>query len=468
MKPRRLDAGPLALGAVLAAGAALRLARLSEVCPLGDEYMQFFAALQPTARGFFDVIRGNPHHMIVDPLTTFAAARLATGPGWLRLPSVAWGLAAIAGVWTLAADARGPRRAAAAALLLAVSSMHVEWSRRADFYALCCALAVAASALLLRALAGRASWTAYGACAGAFAVSHPHAVLVAAVHGAFLALEPPGPARRRALLAWARSWLAAALCAAGALAFLGVGWLSPSRLSFWNARGPGDVLAFLARLPGQFAASSEILNAAGAWRAVSAAAGAAAAALYAASLWAALRGRSDRLGRLCHVAVVLGTAAILASDRLFHMYMAPRQFIWILPFFLLGVVDGAERALVRPERLAAALAAAALACGGAAVRATNALASFGLERERVAAVLSSGSREGDAIVFDDPLVAHGLLYHLDRASFAQAPAFREVTGARLPSGAEIVVGERAGKAAPRTWRVTGTLDDLSVYLPEGG
>jgi len=110
--------------------------------------------------------------------------------GWLGVPLTWWAFR----------RAAGDRAAAAAALLVAVSSWHLYWSQNARFYTLSQDLVLLASGLGLRALWGR-SWTLLVLSLGCFtlaALGHPTAALTAGgfLGGVFVATalgcRPPG------------------------------------------------------------------------------------------------------------------------------------------------------------------------------------------------------------------------------------------------------------------------------------
>ncbi len=99
---------------------------------------------------------------------------------WLRFPPALLGCLVVPLTWWAFRPFAGGRAAAAAALLLAVSSWHVYWSQNARFYTLAQALALVGGALVLRGL-----WRGSGArcIAGvvvslAAAAAHPSAAFL--------------------------------------------------------------------------------------------------------------------------------------------------------------------------------------------------------------------------------------------------------------------------------------------------
>ena len=57
-------------------GGLLRLHAIGEIAPVQDEYYQIFAAVKfDGLRDFLELLRRNPLHVLVDPLSTFVMAR---------------------------------------------------------------------------------------------------------------------------------------------------------------------------------------------------------------------------------------------------------------------------------------------------------------------------------------------------------------------------------------------------------
>jgi uncharacterized membrane protein len=111
-----------------------------------------------------------------------AAPRLAIDEAWIRLPTVACGVATI-GVAGLAARAAfGPAAGVLAALLLATNPYHVRYSQEARMYALTTLLAAATILFLVRTLrgGGRRDAVACGVVAAAAVYAHYYAFLVLA------------------------------------------------------------------------------------------------------------------------------------------------------------------------------------------------------------------------------------------------------------------------------------------------
>lgn len=460
----------MTLAALLLLALLLRAPALSGTAILGDEYMQIYAALaHPALDAFLAHIRHNPHHVLLDPLSTWLLARTGESVVWARLPSLLWGLAGVWGLFRLGGRDGRTFLGAAAAAALAVSSMHAEWSVRANFYTAAAALAVWQTILLLELERAPARRGRYALCAAVFLHAHPYAVLVAALHGLRLALE----GRRDALKSWAWSW------AAAGVAFLPWFLWSTRRavrfdgLNFWGEAGFSGALRFLAEAPLHLASVSEAAPPGGS--AVRLAQLALAAAFAGLWIYSRLPGKDRPESPALSAARLFfpaGLVLVVATDYAFNMYLAPRQLIWVLPFYLLEVAAGAERAAARVPRSAAAVAGALLLAGlicvrAAAVRAQNA---EGDQLRRVVAAVADACRPGDVLAFEHDLTAHAFLFHLDRAAFARVPGFRD-----LPDGltadcgggkAEIRIAEEP-EAEREAWLFRGRLENFTVTAPPG-
>ncbi len=116
--------------AILALGVGLRVWNLSAV------HVEHFDEGVYASNLWFDddqFARYPDRHFFAPPLLSkleeFSQVFLGTGAWGVMLPSLALGILSIALVWRLARDWAGPRAAIAAAFLLAVSPMHVAYSR---------------------------------------------------------------------------------------------------------------------------------------------------------------------------------------------------------------------------------------------------------------------------------------------------------------------------------------------------
>lgn len=450
------------LPAVVAGALVLRLPSLLTAPPLGDEYMQFYTALSRRSLGAFLASRGNPHHLLLDPLSTWLLARIGDSPALLRTPSLLWGLAAVWGLGVLGARAGRPRAGVWAALALAASCMHADWSIRCDFYAALSAAAVWSSVFLLDLERDRGRWPAYLACAAVFLHLHPYAALVAAIHGAHLSLRRNGEALR----AWAACWGAAAVSFIPWFSWAARYAVRAHELDFWGRLGEG-LPSFLLHLPLHLAAVSEAAPAAAGVRLFLLRGLAAACFLF----WIAsrVRARAEPPApalALARLFLPLGLTAVVASDYAFHMYLAPRQLIFVLPFLLLeAAFEADDLALLRP-RLVRSIGGA-LVGGCVLARAFEARdeAADGERLNKVFAAVSAACRPGDSFSFDDTLTPMVFLYHLDRPEFSRSSQFRgERRSLRLPCADP---GRTRDPGPGMTWRIEGPPEDFTVLPPSG-
>jgi len=148
--------------------------------------------------------------------------RKALPPGEtpIRLFTALFGLLSLAGIGWIARDLGGPRAAAAAILIAALSPMHWLYSTEARPYALFLALSAFSTLFFLRALRGRArNWIPFALCSALNLLTHYFAVFLLIAQGAaWLAAllparsnAPDGAARRRAALFGAIAFAAALL-----------------------------------------------------------------------------------------------------------------------------------------------------------------------------------------------------------------------------------------------------------------
>ena len=165
---------------ILLLGFALRLYHLAHLSVWLDESHSIFAA-----------------HLALPELLQFVASRshpplyFLQLHGWIvlgdsefvvRFLSVVWGMVGIAALYALGRRFLGVRTGTLAALLLAVSPIHVWHSQDARMYTLLLSLAILSSYFLLRALTASrpALWLAYGLLAAGTLYTHNTAALTLA------------------------------------------------------------------------------------------------------------------------------------------------------------------------------------------------------------------------------------------------------------------------------------------------
>lgn len=159
LRPARLL--PLVL-AVLLVGAALRLANLGAWSFWVDEV----ASLNISAASAADIFRhAQEFHPPLYYLLLHGWQGLAAGEAWQRLPSALAGVLAMGLIWRIGASWGDEAMGVLALGLLAVSPLHIWYSREARMYALACLFALAAAFCAARLLRGRDSRYAIGLAA---------------------------------------------------------------------------------------------------------------------------------------------------------------------------------------------------------------------------------------------------------------------------------------------------------------
>ena len=235
--------------AVLAIAAALRFIGLGSKSLWLDEIMSVRLARMPTLRDTVREVAAYDVHPPLYPIVHHAwmrrggaasGAGARPGEGFARVPSAAFGVAAVGVVYLLARRLQGHRAGLAAAGLLAVSSYHIYCSQEARNYSLVVLLTLLLSWLLVVLVQSREktpvwAWAAYALVGAACLYTFTMSALLIACHAAlFLGLGRRG----------ARN----VLCGAGALAFIGVAFLpwwpvlrrATARMD-WIARTQGTV-----------------------------------------------------------------------------------------------------------------------------------------------------------------------------------------------------------------------------------
>lgn len=456
---------------------ALRLRGLGSIYPVNDEFMQFYEALRPLGwRGFLDLLSHNPHHVLIDPVTTRLAAGISNSLWAMRLPSA---LAGALGAWLtcrLGAREGRPLLGLAAGLLLSVSLLHLDWSRRADFYALLTMVSIWSAIDLFAVLDRPASWPRLTLSCAIFLYSHPYAVLTACFHALFAFLTVAKPRRREALAAVFKAWIVAALLFLPWFIFSTKALLDPSLFDFRGNPATLGFAEFLAGLPAALAQSPE----AGFIPAWARAAFAAAYAFgWASSLIALPREKPSRLAVFSHAILVFGFTAVVAADLRYHYYLAHRQLLWLLPFYLIAVADGwsrlAERASLRRALLAAAVLGGGLLAGG--VTRWQEARSAGMER--LIGQMDLALTGGDALAFGNDQLAAGFLFSFDRDAFTRIPDMRLARGMMTYEFPKDFTASRGGPTFPvstgapcaqdaRAWVLCGSVYDTIVLPPADG
>lgn len=201
----------LVAAVVLAAG--LRLAFLGHKSLWLDEAATYSLCHLPW-REFFRAWWAHEANMTAYYALERLWLHLGTSEWMLRLPSALFGIASVAALYAVTNRLLSRDSARIAALLLSVNPTHLEYSQEARSYAMAVFLVIAATWLLVRAVASDRwhFWIGYLLVGGLSVYAHFFAALVLAAH--FLALVIARRSIRwpRALLAFAAL---AVLCAPG-------------------------------------------------------------------------------------------------------------------------------------------------------------------------------------------------------------------------------------------------------------
>lgn len=174
-------AGGSSLAAIMGLALALRLYHLGHPSLWVDEAVYLRHALNPLADLVPQMLQHGENH----PPLYFALlhAQLALGrllqtdsslsEGWIRLPSVIFGVAAVGLVYLLANEMLRERRAAlVAAGFMAISTYQVMYSQEARMYAMAVALGLASTCFFWRAMRDDRGWTAYTLATAACAYTY--------------------------------------------------------------------------------------------------------------------------------------------------------------------------------------------------------------------------------------------------------------------------------------------------------
>lgn len=135
---------------VLAVAAGLRLYHLGAESLWLDEIGQALVAQQPLSA----ILDGVKHHhgaAPLDYLVTAVTVRISHNEWVLRLPSVLWGVLSVYWLYRLGRQAHSDMAGLIAAFLLAISPLHISYSREVRFYALFVLITLMATDALWRA-----------------------------------------------------------------------------------------------------------------------------------------------------------------------------------------------------------------------------------------------------------------------------------------------------------------------------
>jgi 4-amino-4-deoxy-L-arabinose transferase-like glycosyltransferase len=179
---------------ILVIGLGLRLFSLGQHSFWLDETGVAISAAQPTLGGALHIARTHVSAMPLDYVVAWGMGRVSLAEGWLRLPAVIWGTAALWVGYGLFRRLLGDEQALIATAFMAVHPVLVQLSQELRFYAALLFFSLLGLALLLRALSrgDLASWLWATAVVALGAYFHIFIVLVYVTAGLYALLCAPG------------------------------------------------------------------------------------------------------------------------------------------------------------------------------------------------------------------------------------------------------------------------------------
>jgi dolichyl-phosphate-mannose-protein mannosyltransferase len=141
--------------AIVFLGFALRYCEVGKDSFWLDEAGQALAAIQPHLSDTFTIVRQHAGAMPLDYLVSRFVASFTLDEKFMRLPSVVWGTLSIIAFFLLVREMNIPRARPVsflAAVLLALSPVHIQYSQEMRFYAALVFFYVASTLLLIRAI----------------------------------------------------------------------------------------------------------------------------------------------------------------------------------------------------------------------------------------------------------------------------------------------------------------------------
>ena len=209
-----LREGGLALALITTMAMGARLIRLDSGYWI-DEIIALQRSFRLPMTDILTTFLGDNHHPLYSIFARATLVLFGEAPWALRLPAVAFGVAAVAATYLVGRLVTSRREALIASLLLAVSYHHVWFSQNARGYTLIGFLAVLSTWLLLRMLESP-SWRlalAFAVCAALGAYTHLTMVFVAVGQALVVAVEWARPERGRPRIDWRIPALAFSLAA---------------------------------------------------------------------------------------------------------------------------------------------------------------------------------------------------------------------------------------------------------------
>jgi 4-amino-4-deoxy-L-arabinose transferase-like glycosyltransferase len=168
--------------------AGLRLYRLGAVSLDFDEVGVAIAAAAPTVQDTLTIARSHAMAMPLDYLVTRLMAQVSLEEGWLRLPAALWGILSVWVFYRLSRKLAGEWTAVLATAFLSLATFQIRYSQELRFYAAGLFFYLLALLLLWRALAERKTWLWAAYCLAAIigCYFHPFVVMVVSCAAAWV------------------------------------------------------------------------------------------------------------------------------------------------------------------------------------------------------------------------------------------------------------------------------------------
>lgn len=323
----------LALGLVLLIATVLRLFHLGVPSLWLDEIGQALVAKMVWP----DILAGVQGHHAAAPLDYLVSGlvvRLSDFEWVMRLPAAVWGVLAVYWVFRLGKRLGMPVAGLAAALLLALSPLHLRYSQELRFYSLFVLFTLVATEALWRAhdIGSRRAWALYAVLLTLGLYTHYYMALVIAFHAAWLAVQTlidRSQSRNREHWRWAWRGFALAVILA-LLLFL------PWYVFFGMAQPRGDSLFATPDLQLRLIGSAVVHFSGGEsrwWAGWLALAGVG---------WLAVlrRNRAGAVLLACWVLIPLPLSILIDQQQ--GYFFAVRQILYALPAYLLLIGCGVE------------------------------------------------------------------------------------------------------------------------------
>lgn len=322
---RRFLSSKFALLILIVLGLGLRIYQLGVDSFWIDEVGVALAAQSPSPG---EALRISHNHVMAMPLDYVVAwlfARFSTSEFWLRLPSSFWGSLALVAAYLLFRRLSGQAAGLAAALLLALSPLHVQYSQELRFYAALVFFYLLSTWLLKRAVERPEvkNWVLFSLFTLLGIFFHVYVLLALANGIAWVWLADRPKAALRARLYFIRSCIFILTgFIVGLLAFGSVsGYDIPLLLhekSLWEVVGKGlgwlpffPPVAPIAYLGGALCMALAVIG----------------------ILHTVIRGPRSPEAVLIP-SLLAQMTAIIMLNAIKHYFLAPRQFLFLLPFTL--------------------------------------------------------------------------------------------------------------------------------------